>query len=119
MTTANLTPERQMRLLQAQARADRKLTNYPDRLRDILLGAVLDTPSGRAFVLGTAEIPGDDELIDELWSTSTGVDLRAILEDHQASAPANAAEAAKAEILAIQNPAQRMAAARRAGIAGL
>lgn len=118
MTNISLTTAQKLKLAELRVIADRALHNLPERARDMLITSIIETPSGQDHVFGDLAAPSPDTLIAELWATPRGRDLGEILEAHKAERVLeDSAELKLAQIMKIQNPAARIAAAREAGLA--
>ncbi len=123
--------------LELRARLDRALASEiaNERARDLLLDQLRHTLSGRSAIFGTIPIKQANDceyesaydsereilapLIAELKATPRGLDLMEILDQSAQAEEDDAAardRARLAEIQAIENPAQRMNAARAAGL---
>lgn len=113
-----MTNEQRIRELELRVSIERELADQPKGVVDILASQIAKVASGRAHVFGTAVAPATKELLDELWHSPVGQDLKDVLAQKEAeSATARGAADTLATIMAIKDPASRIAAARAAGLA--
>ncbi|WP_308918353.1 hypothetical protein [Jannaschia sp. LMIT008] len=113
-----MTPEQQIRELKMRAAADRRLARdgLDEGPRDFLLKAIGETPIGVHHLSTGAGFDGSgsdvEELVDSLWSTPTGQDLRVILAANAEGGDGDDDDASEIERIRGLPRAQRMSAAR-------
>ena len=115
-----MTNDQMKKLLKTRVAAERALRGQglPNKAIDLLAEKLMDAPSVKAHVQGTAPAPTTDEMLAEVWATQTGQDLRAVLDAHEEDTRSDEARQREAELAEIAKlpPAARMAAARKLGI---
>lgn len=111
----NLNHEQRIRELTLRIAVERELTGIPAGARDILVSQIAKVPAGRAHVLGTEKEPSAKELLDELWHSPVGRDLRELLDAQEGQVEPDSAEAQLAELNKLP-PAQRLTEARKRGL---
>ena len=112
-----MTNEQRIKELQLRASIERELADQPKGVVELLASQIAKVSSGRAHVYGTASAPTTTELLDDLWHSPVGKDLKEVLAQKEAeSAATGGAAGTLATIMAIKDPARRMEAARKAGL---
>jgi len=114
--------EQTIKLLKLQVQLDEELRkSVPAQgARHFLLEEIINTPAGKSHVKGTLPPPSARDLADQVWATDGGQRLRDILDQHEESEAETSTtdkDRKLAEINAIENPRERINAARAAGLA--
>lgn len=104
----------ELRRLHLAATVDRKLNELPDLIRDRFAALVGAEGIGAAYVQFGGVEPSTDEVIAALWSSPFGRDAAEVLRAEPPEQDDRAALLAEIEKLP---PVQRLAAARKAGLA--
>lgn len=110
-----MTHEQRIRELELRIAVERELTGIPAGARDILVSQISKVPAGRAHVLGTAKEPTTTELLDELWHSPVGRDLRELLDAQEGEVEPDSHEAKLVEINKLTGAA-KINAARALGL---
>jgi len=114
--------QQRIKFLQLQVALDDHLRDVVTQkgARQFLLDEIANSPAGKSHIFGTGPAPSPRELADQVWATDRGSQLRDILaQKEQADADHHESDRDRklAEIQAIENPRERINAARRAGLA--
>ena len=108
--------DQKIKMLELRIAAERELHDIPSGARDILVSQISKVSSGKAHIFGTAKAPSTTELLDELWFSPVGRDLRELLDTKEAEGAAPTTQEAKLAEIAKLPPAQRLQKAREMGL---
>lgn len=119
-----MSSEQQARLAEARLKImlDRHLAaqGWPERARDYAAEEVMNTSAAKSHVLGGAPAPDAYELAAAVFATTRGGQLKVLIDEAariDATPKVNSHQALIDDISKIANPAARITAARKAGLA--